>query len=80
MPYVLATTGLSRSQQTTALHSGEMDARGVCLLLRSSGTSVSIPGAVRIRNDGVFPSLRLQIGKDYQRPGRAVVVRRGCRR
>ena len=47
MPYVLAMPGLSRSQQTTALHSGEMDARGVCLLLssslRSSGSSVSIP-------------------------------------
>ena len=33
MPYVFATLGLSRSQQTMALHSAVMDGRGTDLFL-----------------------------------------------
>ena len=48
MPYVFATLGLSRSQQTMALHSAVMDGRGTDLFLSFSGPASSIPGAVRV--------------------------------
>ena len=45
MPYVFATLGLSRSQQTMALHSAVMDGRGTDLFLSFSGLASSIPPA-----------------------------------